>query len=322
MLGHLEAAHFLEGAEFESYYESLLLEYRDRAVRGMPHAESLGITDGSGAVFEEMLAEAEPVELAGEVVALIAPHLDYPRGRPCYAAAYATLRGRATPDRVVILGTNHFGRSTSVVATANDFATPLGISRTDTAFLERLEGRCGNLRAYELDHVGEHSIELQVAWLQHLLGADSFEMVAFLCPDPCGPTGTAPAGGTGVDLREFATALGEFIADDPGDTLIIAGADLSHAGASFGDDRILDEAFLQEIRERDERALGRLAANDPDQWLQRIAEDDNPTRVCSAGCIFVLGKALPGASATILRYHQAVTQPTQVCVTCTAVAFT
>ena len=322
MLEHLESAHFLEGTEFESYYESLLLEYRDRAVRRMPHAESLGITDASGKIFEEMLAEVQPINVAGKVAALIAPHLDYPRGRPCYAAAYATLHGRETPDRVVILGTNHFGRSTSVVATANDFATPLGTTRTDATFLERLEARCGGLRTYELDHLGEHSVELQLAWLQHLWDADAFEMVAVLCPDPCGPTGTAPAGGAGVDLREFAETLGELIADDPGDTLVVAGADLSHVGASFGDDRILDEAYLQSIRERDERALRQVEANDPDRWIECVAEDGNPARVCSAGCIFALSTALPHATATILRYHQAVDQPTQTCVTCTAVAFT
>ena len=52
-----------------------------------------------------------------------------------------------------------------------------------------------------------------------------------------------------------------------------------------------------------------------------IADENNPTQVCSAGCIFALATALPDAEATILAYHQAVTREIHNCVTCAAVAF-
>lgn len=322
MIDHLEHAHFLEGPAFESFYGSRLRDYRDGALRVMPHAEALGITDGTGQFFDEMLADGAVPEFTARVVGLIAPHLDYPRGRPCYRTAYATLRKRPVPSRVVILGTNHFGRSPSVVATGNAFVTPLGCTKVDVDFLERLEAGCGDLRRFELDHVFEHSVELQVAWLQHLFGADEFEIVPILCPDPCGPTGTAPVFGDGVDLRHFAAVLGELVAADAGDTLLVAGADLSHVGANFGDDRSLDEGFLAEVRRRDESALAQLVSRAPERWIECVAESGNPTRVCSAGCIFALATALPDASASILGYHQAVDLASQTCVTCTAVAFT
>lgn len=322
MLEHLEQAHFLEGDGFESYYQSLSEEYRRQPAHGMRDAEAMGIADDSGSVFKEMLAEVESTALPRPVVGLIAPHLDYRRGARCYAAAYATLRDRPAPRRVVILGTNHFGRSASVVATTSPFATPMGTTRTDTAFLQRLEARCGNLRACELDHAREHSIELQVAWLQYLFGADNFAIVPFLCADPCGPTGTAPHDGRGVDLRDFAAALGEVLAEDGQAALMVAGADLSHVGAAFGDARPLDDAFLQDVRCRDQAALDRIEANDPNGFTQCLAEVGNPTRVCSAGCIFALAAALPGTNARILGYHQAVDRPAQTCVTCAAVAFT
>ena len=51
-----------------------------------------------------------------------------------------------------------------------------------------------------------------------------------------------------------------------------------------------------------------------------MSEDENPTRVCSAGCIFALKAALPEAKAQVLRYHQAVDQESQAGVTCAAVA--
>jgi len=322
LVEYLESARFLEGPRFESYYASLLGEYRSRGVRDMPRAAELGISDGSGCQFEEILGDAERVSLAGPIRGLIAPHLDYPRGRPCYADAYATLRDRTAPDRVVILGTNHVGRSTSVVTTANDFDTPLGRTATDRAFIERLEHACGDLRRYELDHAREHSVELQVAFVQHLFGADRVAIVPVLCPDPCGPTRTAPFDGNGVDLKDFAQALRSLIEEpDAGDTLIIAGADMSHVGAGFGDERSLDEGFLAEVHARDRAALASMEINDPAAFVRSIANESNPTRVCSAGCMFVIRVVLADATAHVLRYHQAVDQEGQGCVTCAAVAF-
>jgi AmmeMemoRadiSam system protein B len=252
---------------------------------------------------------------------LVAPHLDYVRGEPCYVAAYGALRGRPAPTRVVILGTNHFGRSPSVVATVSSFSTPLGTTRPDVAFLEALEKQCGNLRTYELDHLREHSIELQVTWLQYLFGAGSFEIVPFLCPDPCGPTGTLPSDGQGVDLADFARMLGDLVAAKDGDTLIVAGADLTHVGAAFGDERELDDTFLEEVRQRDVSLLDSLSMSDPASFLRSAAQNGNATRVCSAGCVFVLATALPQTTGTLLRYHQAVDQPSQTCVTCAAIVF-
>jgi AmmeMemoRadiSam system protein B len=322
MVAKLEQARFLQGPGFEEYYQGLLDAYRKTGVRQSAKDSSSLTVEDLAVLFDEMLSEGDTVPLHGPVVGLVAPHLDYPRGRPCYAAAYANLRGRRPPDRIIILGTNHFGRSTSVVATASSFQTPLGTTTTDVDLLERLEERCGDLRKFELDHLREHSIELQVAWLQHIFGAGSFAAVPILCPDPSGPTRTAPLDGQGVDLRDFAKTLGSLLAEDGKDNLIVAGADLSHAGAAFGDERRLDAAFLDEIRIRDCGALEHVSFNDPDGWLERVAHEGNPTRICSAGCIFTLATALSGRSGTLLRYHQAVDQPSQTCVTCAAVAFT
>jgi hypothetical protein len=323
LIEHLEEAHFLEGGRFDQYYATLVDAYRAGDVRDMLHADEMGLAEGADALFDEMLAGASPASpVDGPVRGLVAPHLDYPRGRPCYAAAYGAIRNREAPDRVVILGTNHFGRSTSVVATGKDFRTPLGVTRCDTAFLDAVEARCGSLREFELDHAREHSIELQVMWLQHLFGPDVFSIVPFLCPDPCGPTGTGPRDGRGAHLRDFALALGDLVADSGGDTLIIAGADLSHVGLAFGDERSLDDDSLAEVEARDRRALDALVSDGGDALVRCIADGDNPTQVCSAGCIFALATALPDAEATILVYHQAVTREIHNCVTCAAVAFT
>ena len=322
MVDALEDAHFLEGPKFESYVQSLQEDYRASGVRSMSHAHALGVEDASGTLFDSILAEATPEIVNGKIRGIVAPHLDYARGRPCYAVAYGVLRARDCPQRVVILGTNHFGRSASVVATGNDFETPLGRTRVDIDFLEVLEGKCGDLRTHELDHLHEHSVELQVLWLQHLFGSDAFTMVPFLCPDIFGPSETAPADANGVTLRVFVSALTECIAEDDGDTLLVAGADLSHIGAAFGDDRPLDKTYLEEVRRYDLLALDRLQSDGADGFRKVIIAAGNRTNICSTGCISALAEVLSDAKSIRLGYHQAVDQATQTCVTCTAQVYT
>jgi AmmeMemoRadiSam system protein B len=320
----VRSARFLGGKEFETYYAECVAAYRAAPTRPMRSAADLDLAENAPAVLDDLLASAPPngAPPASAIAGVIAPHLDYPRGRPCYAAAYSALRGRPAPRRVIILGTNHFGRSTSVVATRKPFSTPLGTTPVDTEFLNRLEAACGDLCHFEMDHAREHSVELQLLFCQHLWGADSFSFVPVLCPDPCGPTGTAPWDGNGVDLADFARALGELIRDDPVDTLVIAGADLSHVGRHFGDERELDDAFAAEVEQRDRAALTRVAAQAPTEFVAAVADESNPTRVCSAGCIFAAMEALAGAQAHLLGYHQAFDREAGVGVTCCAAAFT
>lgn len=318
MIRHLDEAWFLEGPSLEARYDSLTEEYRRRGVRAMPNAEALGI-GSDAAVFREILGDKNGATDAPPVRGIIAPHLDYSRGGPCYADAYSTILHRPIPDRVVILGTNHFGRGTSVVATGCAFETPLGVTRVDREFLGRVESRVGNLRDAEWDHVREHSVELQVAWLQHIFGAEAFTIVPFVCPDPCGSRG--PGGDKGVDIEEFASVLSETARSIGGDTLLVAGADMSHVGAAFGDDRPLDEAFLGEIERLDRVALARLEAGDSRGFVDALVERENETRICSAGCMYVLASALREAKPVLRRYHQAVDAESGTCVTCAAMTY-
>jgi AmmeMemoRadiSam system protein B len=351
LVGQLDTAGYLESDAFARHYRSLVDGYRAAPARlcrdlsaygidvfdeGRARGETAGeqavpdhgdrdVADILKADLARMLSRCE-VSLIGKrtrrLAGLIAPHLDYGRGTPCYADAYAVLATAEPVRRVVILGTNHYGRATSVAATRKDFQTPLGTTRTDRAFLEALEARCGvDLCEHEFDHAREHSVELQVLILQFLLGAGNFEIVPALCHDPCGPTGTAPYDGKGADLRVFGEALGDLIRSDPTPTLIIAGADLSHVGRRFGDDRELEPAFLSDVERKDREALQEIIAGRQEDFVRKLAGRENATRVCSAGCIFALRTALNGAAGELLRYHQAVDRPGGTCVTCCAAAF-
>lgn len=325
LVEQLDGARYLDSVSFLEHVQGLAAEYRAAAVRRS--AESQGApADGqepTAAVLERLFRENRPAvsrQATGRIAGLVAPHLDYARGQCCYADVYSLLRGGCSARRFVILGTNHFGQATSVVATGKDFATSLGTTPTDREFIARLGERCGaDLCEFEFDHQREHSVELQVMLLQHVLGAERFRMVPILCHDPCGPTGTAPYDGKGVDLRVFGAALGDLVQEEPDDTIVIAGADLSHVGTRFGDRRDLDDEFLKEVELKDQAALEAFVSGDAEQFLRVVSGHDNSTRICSSGCLFALMTALPRARAEVLRYHQAADRSTATCVTCASI---
>ncbi len=254
-----------------------------------------------------------------DVRGLIAPHLDYARGAPCYADAYATLGASLPADRFIILGTNHSGCARSAVATRKDFATPLGLVPVDREFLRRLESRLGcDLCVNEADHRVEHSIEMQVHVLQVLLDGRPFEIVPILCPDVAGPTGTLPADGEGPDLSDVADAIGELAVGDGRRTVIIAAADLSHVGQRFGDEEPTTPEFLEQVAKSDRALLDLLEQRREEEFVARLRTSQNKTRVCSSGCIYALLHALPSHPCRIIGYHQAVDLESETSVTCAA----
>jgi len=330
LAAQLDEQLFLDSPRFDEYVARSEREFNEAPTRQTQPDSGFGVELHQLPIaLREIVGEPKPAPDGGRLVALIAPHLDLRRGRECYAEAYRLLGAANHAERFVILGTNHFGRSASVVATRKPFETPLGTAPADGEFLERLNRRCGvDLCERQYDHKREHSVEIQVLFLQYLMYRRPFRIVPALCPDPCGPTGTAPIDGRGVDLRTFAEVLGDEIAADPVPTCIIAGADLSHVGRRFGDDCELTESFLKQVEQTDREALGHIEANEPEAFRRFLAETQNRTRVCSAGSIHALMTALNRAygrdrlSTRVLRYHQAVDKAAHTCVTCAAVAFT
>lgn len=316
LLTSLDQALLLDNERFAAAYTLRAEAYRASDARD--NREVWGNPARMRDELEQLLATGEPADAAG-LAGLIAPHLDYTRGAPCYADAYATLARAPRADRYVILGTNHFGRARSVVTTRKDFLTPLGRVPTDRAFLESLDRRLGfDLAAREFDHLAEHSVELQVHLLQVALEDHAFQVVPVLCPDPTGPTGLRPLDGVGPDLGEFADALAELIAADPRSTVLIAGADLSHVGQRFGEPEPTDRTFLKVIAEEDRRLLSLLEQRREEQFVADVRETQNATRICSVGCIYALLRALPQRACRILRYHQAVDFESETHVTCCA----
>jgi MEMO1 family protein len=113
---------------------------------------------------ETLLAEARPPTDLEAPIALVAPHAGYRYSGPIAATAYALLRDRRV-ERVAILGPAHFVPiHGTVVPEASAWRTPLGEVRIDDE-LRAIALGCGSV-ADDLPHAPEHSIEVQLPFLQ------------------------------------------------------------------------------------------------------------------------------------------------------------
>lgn len=264
--------------------------------------------------------------------AVVAPHLDYARGWINYAGVYGRLRVVDRPDRVVILGTNHFGESTGVCGCDKGFQTPLGVCPLDRPFLDALAKNLGGndadrMLANRYDHEREHSIELQVPWVQHCLGADDkgefCPVFGALVHDPSVNAGDS-YDGAGLAFEPFVAALRQTIREAPGVTLVISSADLSHAGPAFGDPHPLAgdgpeaAAGRERIFHHDKEMVTLYASGKPDELISAMAWQQNPTRWCSIGSMAAAMKATSPASAEVLNYVATMDEQGSTLVSCVA----
>ncbi|QOI99260.1 MAG: AmmeMemoRadiSam system protein B [Phycisphaeraceae bacterium] len=259
--------------------------------------------------------------------AVIAPHLDYPRGWLNYAAVYGRMRVVDRPDRIVILGTNHFGEGTGVVACNKSYQTPLGTCELDRELLDRLVGALGEgLVANRYDHEREHSIELHLPWIQHCMGEGGVfpKVLGVLVHDPAVNNGES-YDGRGVALMPFVEALRGAIASLPGKTLIVASADLSHVGPAFGDPQAMAGdtpevgAARNKVFQHDREMLDLVRNNKPDELVAAMAWQQNPTRWCSTGNIVAALKLVNPDDVEILNYAAAMDEQGNAMVSSAAV---
>jgi AmmeMemoRadiSam system protein B len=262
------------------------------------------------------LKDAEKPSLDALPAGIVAPHLDYPRGWINYASVWGRLRVVDRPARVVVLGTNHFGQGTGVVGCDKGFASPLGTCELDREFLALLQRELGNEQSTLLlkdrfDHEREHSIELQIPWVQHIFGKDeagkNVPVFAALLHDPTANGGQS-YDGTGLAFEPFVEALRRAIEKAPGKTLVVCSADLSHVGMAFGDQvQLVGEG--QEVEDNRNRVfrhdrdmLKILMDNKPDELLTAFSWQGNHTRWCSIGAMVATWKVCAPQGVELFNY--------------------
>lgn len=150
---------------------------------------------------------------AGEGVpkAIIAPHAGYAYSGPIAGSAFRSLAaGRDSIRRVVLIGPSHYAHFEGVAATnADAFATPLGLVPIDREQVQTLQAASG-VRSFEAAHAPEHCLEVELPFLQVVLG--EFELVPLLVGE--------------ADADEVGAVL-DAVWGGP-ETCVVVSSDLSH----------------------------------------------------------------------------------------------
>ncbi len=106
------------------------------------------------------------------LIALISPHAGYVYSGPVAAHAYHRLALSGAPASVVIVGPNHTGFGSGVsIAVEGVWRTPLGDVQVDVELARAIQRSSQFIDVDDVGHSHEHSIEVQLPFLQYLFGS-------------------------------------------------------------------------------------------------------------------------------------------------------
>lgn len=190
------------------------------------------------------LAQVDQPPVAGKLLGLISPHAGYAYSGQTAAYAYHQLQGRRV-DTVVLMGPSHRAWYGDYATSAEEaYETPLGMVPVDLEFAAELAAQ---LPLRRVQHDAEHSLEIQLPFLQRQLA--SFRLVPILigADDPAAARALAAALATILRAR----------AQEGKQTLLVASSDMHHI-EQYDEVVRRDRPVVEAVAAYDLQALTRL----------------------------------------------------------------
>ena len=222
-----------------------------------------------------------------EIDAVVSPHAGYVFSGPAAAHGFSALAADGVPEVVIILGPSHYmAARQAAVSLADAWRTPLGDAPIDTDLGRRLLESTALLEENEQAHRDEHSLEVQVPFLQFIY-ADRLPKMVPIC------LRSYPSRDIESVIAD-ADDLGRAIAEAVGTThaVVVASTDFSHQ-------------VPHEVAEREDRhALNAIEALDAAGLLRTVYS----RRISMCGPVPVAAaisycRARGAQRAEMLRYY-------------------
>ena len=212
------------------------------------------------------------------IVGLVVPHAGYMASGPVAAHAYHHLAEDGKPDVIVVFGPNHTGRGSALSIMNEGFwRTPLGDVEVDTETADRILQASRIVDLDDRAHVYEHSIELQLPFLQYLYGSEfKFVPICFMMQDL-------------MSSREVGKAVAEALRGK--NALVIASSDMTHYEPQ------------ERAEKKDKMAIDAALAMDEEQYYHSVEAYGIST--CGYGPVIAAIKAakeLDAKKAELLCY--------------------
>jgi len=210
-----------------------------------------------------------PVDPDPAITGAVVPHAGYMYSGRTAAHVYAAL---PNADTFIIIGPNHTGYGSLVSVSSDTWSTPLGTVDTDHEMIDAIPRRLIDID--ETAHLDEHSIEVQIPFLQTMF--HDFEIVP-IC------MGLQDEDTT----REVAIELMDAISGIDKKVVVIASSDFTHYEP------------VKVAHEIDHYVLAPLLELNVTEFYSRIRERD--ASICGYGPIAVMMRMCRGLGANSAR---------------------
>lgn len=212
-----------------------------------------------------------------DVLGVVAPHAGYVYSGPVAGAVFS----RVIPKKnYIILGPNHtgYGSQFSVMA-GGSWAMPNGDAKINEELAQKI---ISSSKAFEKDadaHVREHSIEVQLPFIQYL-GKD-FQFVPIVVSlAECSV------------LKKLGKAIAGAVKDIKDDLVIIASSDMTHYESQ------------KEAMAKDQKAIDAMLALDIDGLLGQVSKYDISMCGCAPAAVMISAvKELGATRAELVKYQ-------------------
>ncbi len=231
---------------------------------------------------------SDPGELARQVdllspasekisaIACVVPHAGYVYSGHVAGAVYSSLR---IPSRCILLGPRHFPRGERMaILSRGAFRTPLGDAPIDEELAADMARRYPRLREDAVAHEREHSLEVQIPFLQR--HAPDVRIVPVTLASDRYPA-----------LEELGRALAQTVSAQAEPVLLVASSDMNHYES---------EAVT---RKKDEQAIARMLALDPRGLYDTVRNEE--ISMCGYAAVvamLVAARELGAPEATLVRH--------------------
>jgi MEMO1 family protein len=208
--------------------------------------------------------------------ACLVPHAGYIYSGNVAGEVYRRLE---IPARVILVGPRHFPRGAPLAILSDGaWQTPLGMAPIDHLLAEKIVGAFPPLREDAVAHSAEHSLEVQLPFLQRLSPSFSFVPIVI---------GLAQW----EKLEALGHALATVIAAEREPVLLIASSDMNH----YESDAI--------TRVKDRKAINQILALNPRKLFDTARDEKISMCGCAAATVVLIAALdLAAANAELIRY--------------------
>ncbi len=241
------------------------------------------------AMIAGFLDNVPPQPLEGELVGLVAPHAGYMYSGQVAAYAYAQLQGHVLSRVIVVSPVHRVYPGRFAITDKAYYETPFGLVPVDAELVQAVER---HLTLNRVSRDMEHSLEIQLPFLQHVLG--DLRLAPIMMGDQdwesAAELGQALAAAIGQD-KAVRPALDGGANGAHDGVLLVASTDLSH----FHD--------YQVAKRLDQLVLDRITAYDPQGLVRTLTM--HQAEACGGGpvaAVMVAAKKLGANRAVLLKY--------------------